>query len=265
MINSILIQPTEHTPKVVALAENIYEGVTVEISGESVPEDSLKFYAPVFQWLSDLDSSIEKDKYSSGKGINLMLNFRMQYFNSSSAKIFIMLMEKCSGLKKKYQEMEVTINWQYDDEDIMEAGEEFKSLVSVPFNIIQNHISIKGSRNSPEVIINPEKNLFEISGRSNMENAIEFYNPVLEWMSLYGNQYFDKGFQFNFKLRYFNTPSSKMLLKVLQKLDEIYSKEKAIKINWYYEEDDEREEVEGIFDNLKIPFSYVKANLSDTK
>ncbi len=170
----IHIRATEHTPKVVINSDNIYEGITIEISGESVPEDTRKFYAPVFNWLESLKSNLGDEKYATGKGITIILNFRMKYFNSSSAKIFIMLMETLSELKIKYSEMGTTINWLYNDEDVRESGEEFKSLVAVPFNVIQNHLLIKGSKNSPEIIISPEKNFLKYQANLSLKIPVNF-------------------------------------------------------------------------------------------
>lgn len=261
MISSMLIEATAHTPKLVINAENIYEGITIEISGESVPEDTRKFYAPVFQWIDNLDKYIEKNNHMEGEGIRMTSNFRMEYFNSSSAKIFIMLMEILSELKIKYPKMVVTINWMYDDEDILEAGEEFKSLVSVPFNIVQNHFIIKGGKNTPDVIISPLQKKFKISGKSFMEKTDDFYEPILNWIKQYGKQYFKNDFQFDFRLSYFNTPSAKCLFLILKKLNEVYMLEKNIGVNWYYEDDDELEEIKSITGNLQVPIKYIQANL----
>lgn len=261
IINSLFIPPTGNTPKVVIRGENIYkEGIVIEISGESVPDDPMNFYAPVFQWIKTLDIYLGAEKYASGTGMNININFIMEYFNSSSAKIFITIIENFTGLKNKYPEMNIVVNWQYNDEDIREAGEEFMSLVSLPFNIMQNQLIIKGSVNSPDIIINTEQKLFEISGKSFMEKGMDFYTPVLDWMQLYGNQYFNNDFQINFKLRYFNTPSAKMLFEIIKKLDGFYSSGKNISINWYYCDEDDKEEAEDLASLVKIPINYIKYN-----
>lgn len=257
-MEQIYIKPTEHTPRIVLSAENIYEGISIEISGESVPEDSKKFYTPVFDWLNDLSAYIGKDSYATGKGINITLNFRMEYFNSSSAKVFIMIMENCFEIKNKFPELKIVINWMYNDEDVMEAGEEFKSLVSVPFNILRNHLIISGTKNSPSIRIDPDKKIFEISGNSFMENAPEFYFPVFEWITQYGGQYFKRDFIFDFKLKYFNTSSAKVFSVMFKKLDNLHSVENVLTINWFYDDEDNKEENEDFAKTVKLPFRFIK-------
>ena len=79
-------------------------------------------------------------------------------------------------------------------------------------------IKIQGTDDTPTVILDKENNIFEISGRSLPEDVVVFYKPILEWLDEYKNDPLDKTV-FNFKLEYFNTASSKLLLDVLLKLE----------------------------------------------
>ena len=38
---------------------------------------------------------------------------------------------------------------------------------------------------SPKVILDPDNNAFEISGKSLPEHVIGFYQPILDWLDLY--------------------------------------------------------------------------------
>ena len=82
-------------------------------------------------------------------------------------------------------------------------------------------IKIQGTEDTPKVILDKDTELLEISGRSLPEDVASFYEPVLTWLDEYA-QNPNKKTIFNFKLIYFNTASSKLLLDILMKLEEIH-------------------------------------------
>ena len=98
-------------------------------------------------------------------------------------------------------------------------------------------ISIEGTPKTPSVKFDAASGNIEIKGRSIPENSIEFYKPLVDWLEEYAQGPMDKT-TVNVQLEYFNTSSSKVLLKIFKTLEEIYENRKEIEINWYYEEDD---------------------------
>ena len=122
-------------------------------------------------------------------------------------------------------------------------------------------ISIKGTPKTPEVNFDAETGLVEIKGRSIPENSIEFYKPLVDWLDSY-KEIPTQDTKVNIQLEYFNTSSSKCILDVFKKLEEIFTKneETGVVINWYYEEDDEDmyEAGEDYQSILKIPFSMIE-------
>ena len=124
-------------------------------------------------------------------------------------------------------------------------------------------IKIMGTDDTPNVIFDADNDMFEISGRSLPEDVTAFYEPILNWLDDYAENARDKSV-FNFKLVYFNTASSKMILDILMKLEEIYESGKEILIKWYYPEDDEdmQEAGEEYADIVDIPFEQVGYPLS---
>jgi len=89
----------------------------LKVSGESYPEDVSTFYRPIFDAL---------DAYLTNLGNgNCRFQFELIYFNSSSAKAIMMLMEKLDEAAKSGASVEVY--WFYDEEDdtMRELGEEF--------------------------------------------------------------------------------------------------------------------------------------------
>lgn len=101
-------------------------------------------------------------------------------------------------------------------------------------------INFEGTEDTPKIILDKTNKIFEISGRSLPEDSSEFYKPILSWMVSYAKDPLPETI-FDFKLEYFNTASSKMILDLLTELEEI----KNTKINWYFFEDDEDMEEAG--------------------
>jgi len=95
---------------------------------------------------------------------------------------------------------------------------------------------IEAKEDTPKVIFDVAKKLFEISARSLPENAIGFYEPVFIWLNEYSSAPLDLTV-FDFKLEYFNTASAKQLAKILLILESIAKKNKVV-INWYYKKED---------------------------
>ena len=119
-------------------------------------------------------------------------------------------------------------------------------------------IKIKGSDDTPNVILDKDNGIFEISGRSLPEDVAAFYEPILEWLEDYAESPLDKTVV-NFKLEYFNTASSKLLLDVLLKLEDMFDDGKDILVRWHYPDDDEDMEEAGeeYADIVEVPFEQV--------
>ena len=119
-------------------------------------------------------------------------------------------------------------------------------------------IKIQGTEDTPKVILDKEKDILEISGRSLPEDVASFYEPVLTWLDEYAQDPNPKTI-FNFKLVYFNTASSKLLLDILMKLEEIHEAGNDVLIKWHFPEDDEDMEEAGeeYADIVDVPFEQV--------
>ncbi len=115
-----------------------------------------------------------------------------------------------------------------------------------------------GTDDTPSVTLDAANDLFEISGRSLPEDVTAFYAPILAWLDEYAGSPNAKTV-FTFKLVYFNTASSKLLLDVLMKLEEIHSDGHEVLVRWCYPEDDEdmRDAGEEYADIVDIPFEQV--------
>jgi hypothetical protein len=100
----------------------------MELKGRSIPENSIEFYKPVVDALED---------YSKDPNESTKVNIQLEYFNTSSSKCILDLFKKLESIHSSGKE--VIINWYYeeDDEDMLEAGEDYEAIIKVPFKMIE--------------------------------------------------------------------------------------------------------------------------------
>lgn len=103
-----------------------HEGL-LSVSGRSLPEDAGKFYDPIIDWIS---------AYCNDPQPNTILNIRLDYFNSSSAKKMVQILTKLEDLHHTANRA-VEVNWCYaQGDDLMEErGEELQSIVDIPIHL----------------------------------------------------------------------------------------------------------------------------------
>ena len=125
-METLSLQGSPKTPTIEMNAEN---GV-IEIKGRSIPENSIDFYRPVVEWL---------DNYAESAAEATEVNIQLEYFNTSSSKCILDVFKKLENVFKNNGEKGVTINWYYeeDDEDMLEAGEDYQSILKIPFKMIE--------------------------------------------------------------------------------------------------------------------------------
>ncbi|MFC2175393.1 DUF1987 domain-containing protein [Bacteroidota bacterium] len=115
------------TPKTPSISFN-YEQGNLLLKGRSIPENSIEFYKPLVAWL---------DNYSANPQAKTVCEIQLEYFNTSSSKCLLDLFKKMEAMNKNGNE--IIIQWYYeeDDEDMLEAGEDYQSIIDVPFKMIE--------------------------------------------------------------------------------------------------------------------------------
>ena len=123
-MEALVIEQTKSTPAIHFDPENNL----LSIKGQSYPENSFKFYEPVFAWLDEYLTSVETQ-------VTVRIYFHMPYINTSSSKCLMMLLEKLENAHQRGQA--VSVRWYYDTENEMalECAEEFKEDLTLPFQI----------------------------------------------------------------------------------------------------------------------------------
>ena len=118
---------SEQTSKTPFIELNPQNG-KFEMKGKSIPENTKGFYNPLFLWI---------EEYSQNPAATTTFDIQLDYFNTSSAKVIVDFFKKLETIEKSGKG-KVIINWHYDEDDgdMMEAGQDYQSIIKVPFNLI---------------------------------------------------------------------------------------------------------------------------------
>ena len=120
-LTTLHINPTTSTPEVK------FDPTTgkFEIKGRSITENASDFYNPLIDWVK---------MYTGNAAGSTTVDVYFDYLNTSSSKSLMHLFNVLSTISGK----DVSINWLYkkDDEAMKEAGEDFNTIVNLPFNIV---------------------------------------------------------------------------------------------------------------------------------
>jgi hypothetical protein len=122
-MEELRISPSKNTPEIILNPEGI-----IKIRGRSIHENVTDFFAPVEDWISG---------YIIAPAELTCVDMNLEYFNSASAKVFIHILQKITYVTLKHKKF--IFNWYYEDgdEDILERGEYFASVLDVPFVFIK--------------------------------------------------------------------------------------------------------------------------------
>ena len=122
-MEELRISPTKNSPEIILNPNGI-----IKIRGRSIHENVTDFFSPVEDWVTG---------YILSPADVTCVDLNLEYFNSASAKVLIHILQKITYVSLKHKKF--IYNWYYEDgdEDILERGEYFASVLDVPFNFIK--------------------------------------------------------------------------------------------------------------------------------
>lgn len=222
MLENIVIEQTRTTPGVVFDQDH---GL-LEIEGSSIMEDAREFYSPLVEWIGQY---IENPK-------NTIVKINLEYFNTPTNIFLQILFKDLSSLRQK--NAVVTVLWFYDkdDEDIWESGNRFSELSKLDFNYIIRRgkkierIEIEATDSSPAVLLDPDKGIISLRGKSTLETVKTFYTPVIEWLNSYILNARDTNAFIH--LESYNQTTKKFLHLLFNDLAVLKQKGKKVNIHW---------------------------------
>ncbi len=123
-MNILNITGASDTPRIVMDPGNNH----FEITGISLPEDAHDFYRQVFDWL---------DEFTKNPSSKISMDVKLKYFNTASSKAILEIFLKLEKIHKKGYDVLIKWHYQEDDEDMLDAGEQYAELVNIPFEHIE--------------------------------------------------------------------------------------------------------------------------------
>jgi hypothetical protein len=121
-MDNLKIESTQSTPSIISDAK----AGTLEMRGDSYPENSFELFSPAMQWIEDYLEQPDKP---------LTLNLYLLYLNTSSVKAMMDIFDILEDAHKVGRK--VAVNWYYDEQNerVAELAEEFKEDCSFPFQV----------------------------------------------------------------------------------------------------------------------------------
>ncbi len=124
-MEKLIIAPTQDTPGIhFDAATNV-----LELSGRSYPDNVFAFYEPVFSWLNAYASALNPAPITK-------FIFKLEYFNTASAKIIFDILHVLDRIKVKGNEVQILWYYKNDDDDMKEAGEGYKNIIETNIEIV---------------------------------------------------------------------------------------------------------------------------------
>lgn len=119
-------------------------------------------------------------------------------------------------------------------------------------------VIIEETKSSPTIILDPVSGIFEFRGHSFLDNAYEFYNPVIEWMKKYlDNPSAETNIIFD--MSYINTSSQRMVFDFLKKANQLHKNGHKVFVQWLYDEiDDDLKDVgNDLLSFMEFPYKVI--------
>jgi hypothetical protein len=119
----VTLEGTKKTPEV-----TLDPAGKIKLGGRSIPEDASKFFNAILAWVVEY-ASFPKD--------STKVDIALEYFNSGSAKYVMQILRELSEIKMNGKEL--IVNWYYEegDDDILERGEYYASILNLDINFIE--------------------------------------------------------------------------------------------------------------------------------
>ena len=120
-----IILPTKNTPEVILDPKGI-----IKLRGRLIPENAEDFFIPIEKWINE---------YLRNPAEITCVEISFEYINSVGSKYLLDLIRKITHTHLKKNTSKFIINWCYNDkdEDMLEKGTFFSSVLDVFVNLIK--------------------------------------------------------------------------------------------------------------------------------
>lgn len=122
--NQKIISRTKNTPEVILDTKGI-----IKLTGRLITENPVDFFIVFEEWIEEYFKKPAEITY---------IEIYLEFINSVGTKFLLDTIHKITHIHLRKNEKRFIINWYYkeEDEDMLEKGTFFASLLGVPFNYI---------------------------------------------------------------------------------------------------------------------------------
>lgn len=110
------LKPTKDTPEV------SFEKGLLKITGRSTSLTSKEFFEPLLKWIDD---------YISNDFVKTEIHIKLEFFNTRTSKELLFLLRRFNN-----KDCKILWYYEYDDNDIFDAGKDYQAICDVPFEFI---------------------------------------------------------------------------------------------------------------------------------
>lgn len=124
-MKDLVIDKTYSTPAVNFDAKSGY----LKIEGRSIPENPSVFYEPLINWINEYFQTVPN--------ATAKMDIKLDYINSGSSKSILSMLKAIKIFCDNGKICQVNWHFEEDDESIRDLGRHFKSLLKMPFNLVE--------------------------------------------------------------------------------------------------------------------------------
>ncbi|MBN2486418.1 MAG: DUF1987 domain-containing protein [Bacteroidales bacterium] len=109
-MENLILEGSDTLPTIEMLSEG-----KVKIEGRALPEDAVRFFKPVLQWIDQFSGSL------------ISVDINLEYYNTSVSK---QIHDFFNILNRKPEATSINITWHYEegDDEMLESGEIYAEL-----------------------------------------------------------------------------------------------------------------------------------------
>ncbi len=121
-----------------------------------------------------------------------------------------------------------------------------------------DHLIIEETKFTMRVDFNAETGICNLFGNSYPEDAIVFFEPINAWFIRFVKEV-KKPIVLNITLNYVNSSSSKCFMDIFDLLEDYFTSDGKVTVNWFYEEDDDeiKEAGEELLEDMSFEVNYI--------
>ena len=157
MISPLIIEKKKKTFGVILDKENN----TFLFEGQSIPENTIDFFKPIFDWLYE---------YKKAPLEKTIVDMNFEYYNTSTSMLLLDVFRILDEINKKGNSVKIIWHYLEGDADIQEAGEDYQGILNLPFEF-ESHPKSYYKLKPPKKLLFEPINIINIKAKNRIVMA----------------------------------------------------------------------------------------------